>query len=94
MPFTVIQLSSGTITIKSSHFFADIAARDAYFVSFPAERILDVIISVGSGYEQWNSSLWVDITAIVRGPVGIGVPEGGAASEVLAKASTADYDTE
>ena len=62
--------SAGALAIDSNHIFADNAARDAYFTSHSNEQTVGVFISVGEGYEQWNGTSWVDMTAVVTGPSG------------------------
>jgi hypothetical protein len=65
--------SGGALTIADNHFFADTSARDAYFTSHPDEKTTGVLISITSPtqvYEQWDGSSWIDVTAIVTGPVG------------------------
>ena len=57
----------GSFVIADDHFFADDAARDAFFTDAPEAGTL---ISVGTDYQQWDGSAWVDKTAIVRGPKG------------------------
>ena len=57
----------GSFTIDDNHFFVDDTARDAYFTSDPEPGTL---ISVGTAYQQWNGTAWVDKTAVVTGPKG------------------------
>lgn len=92
MAFQITISSSGPITIPSAYFFANSSARDSYFSAHPSELILDVVIVVSSTYEQWNGSSWTDITSIVQGPAGVGIPTGGLIHEVLAKQSGSNYD--
>jgi hypothetical protein len=64
---------SGSFVIADDHFFADDAARDAFFTDAPEAGTL---ISVGTDYQQWDGSAWVDKTSIVRGPAGDAGPKG------------------
>lgn len=77
VPYTIYQ-SNGTalvsvgggLSILSSHIFADNTARDTYFTANPTEKTVGVFISVGSGFQQWNGTTWVTMTAVVQGPAG------------------------
>ena len=51
--------------ITLSHQFADITARDAYFVLNPTELVDNLFIKVGTGYQQYLSSIWEDVSAVV-----------------------------
>jgi len=51
--------------INSNHIFADNTARDAYFTTNPTEKVSSLIISVGSGYQEWNGTAWIAKTGIV-----------------------------
>lgn len=51
--------------INSNHIFADNTARDAYFTANPTEKVSSLIISVGSGYQEWNGTAWIAKTGIV-----------------------------
>lgn len=57
-------------TINSSHVFADTAERIAYFAIHGDELEESMFISVGTGFQQYIGSSWVDKTAIIRGPAG------------------------
>ena len=63
----------GALVINPNHEFADVAERDAYFDVFPDELVDDVLVIVGSVYQQYDLSTtaWKDRTAIVRGPKGL-----------------------
>lgn len=58
------KLASKT-AITLSHQFADITARDAYFVLNPTELVDNLFIKVGTGYQQYLSSIWEDVSAVV-----------------------------
>jgi hypothetical protein len=60
----------GSFVINDDHFFADDTARDAYFVLHPDELETGTLIYVDPGYQQYNGSSWVDVTAVVTGPQG------------------------
>lgn len=51
--------------INSNHIFVDNTARDTYFNVNPTEKINSLIISVGSGYQEWNGTAWIAKTGIV-----------------------------
>lgn len=51
--------------INSNHIFVDNTARDTYFTANPAEKVNSLIISVGSGYQEWNGTAWIAKTGIV-----------------------------
>jgi hypothetical protein len=51
--------------INSNHIFADNTARDTYFAANPTEKVPSLIISVGSGYQEWNGTAWIAKTGIV-----------------------------
>ena len=51
--------------INSNHIFANNTARDAYFTANPTEKVSSLIISVGSGYQEWNGTAWIAKTGIV-----------------------------
>ena len=51
--------------INSNHIFADNIARDTYFIANPTEKVPSLIISVGSGYQEWNGTAWIAKTGIV-----------------------------
>lgn len=51
--------------INSNHIFADNTARDAYFTANLTEKVSSLIISVGSGYQEWNGTAWIAKTGIV-----------------------------
>ena len=60
----------GSFVINDDHFFADDTVRDAYFVLHPDELETGTLIYVDPGYQQYNGSSWVDVTAVVTGPQG------------------------
>lgn len=72
-----------TFTIKSEHVFADFAARDAYFTANPLEKTMGLYVAVGSSFQRWDSSTWINITAIVKGNDGA---EGKSAYEIWLQA--------
>lgn len=51
--------------ITLSHQFADITARDAYFVLNPTELVDNLFIKVGTGYQQYINGVWEDVSAII-----------------------------
>lgn len=51
--------------VNSNHIFADNTARDTYFTANPTEKVSSLIISVGSGYQEWNGTAWIAKTGIV-----------------------------
>jgi len=65
------QVYIGPIYVRPEHIFADTTARDAHFAT-EGNPILqqDTFIIVGSVYQQWDGSAWIDITSVVRGPQG------------------------
>jgi len=52
-------------SVTLSHQFADVTARDAYFVTNPTELVEDLFIKVGTGYQQYLNSAWADTTAVL-----------------------------
>lgn len=50
--------------ITLSHQFADITARDAYFVLNPTELVDNLFIKVGTGYQRYLSSIWEDVSSV------------------------------
>lgn len=68
------QIADGTIgaglVIDPNHIFAGNTARDTYFTAHPAEKIVNTFISVGTVFQQWDGSTWMDKTAVVKGPKG------------------------
>lgn len=65
-----IEASSG-IVINPNHIFVDNIARDNYFTTNPTELVIGIYISVGTGFQQWDGTVWLDKTAVVTGPQGI-----------------------
>ena len=66
--------TGGAIIVPDDYFFADTSARDSYFVSNPTKLVEGVQVVIGSGaslqLQEYRSSAWVDISAVVRGPTG------------------------
>lgn len=54
-----------TMIISDNHFFADNAERDSYFSSNPSELVVGTLISIGSGYQQYNGSGWISKTVYI-----------------------------
>lgn len=61
---------SGALTINSNHFFASTAQRDAYFAANPSELQEETLVSVADKFYMFIGVLWVEKTAIIRGPKG------------------------
>lgn len=57
----------GGYAVDSKHIFANNDARDSYFAEHPDEKVKGLLISVGSGFQEWNGTEWVDKTAIIAG---------------------------
>lgn len=92
----------GGLVINPNHIFADNIARDNYFTTNPTEKVTGIYISVGTGFQQWDGTAWIDKTAVVTGPIGpigltgadgLGVPAGGTAGQVLSKIDGIDNNT-
>ena len=63
-PFFLAQtLNKSAITL--THMFADNTARDAYFVAHPTEKVEQLFIKVGTGYQQYLSGVWSAASPIV-----------------------------
>ena len=67
MGFNRNPLIASGLTIDSNHVFLNNTARDAYFDANPGEKVVGVLISVGSGYQEWSGTEWIDKTAIIAG---------------------------
>lgn len=52
-------------SITTTHQFADATARDAYFVTNPTELTEGLFIKVGTGYQQYLSESWEDVSAVL-----------------------------
>jgi hypothetical protein len=52
-------------SITTTHQFADATARDAYFVTNPTELTEGLFIKVGTGYQQYLSETWEDVSAVL-----------------------------
>lgn len=50
--------------VNANHFFVDDAARDAYFVTNPTEKVVGVLISSNDVYQIWNGSAWIVKTVV------------------------------
>ena len=61
----------GSFVIDPAHQFADATERDTYFSSHPEELLQGTLIAIGSGFEMYDTGVWVDKTAIIRGPAGL-----------------------
>lgn len=90
----------GSLVIPDAYYFDDDTARDAYFGTHASELVEGVQVVVGITTKQlqkYLSTVWTDVTPIVRGPAGAdgeGVPDGGTTGQVLKKKSNTDQDTE
>lgn len=51
----------GGYAVDSKHIFANNDARDSYFAEHPDEKVKGLLISVGSGFQEWNGTEWVEI---------------------------------
>ena len=98
-----VDAPSGGLVININHIFADNIARDNYFTTNPTEKVTGIYISVGTGFQQWDGTTWLDKTAVVTGPMGatgipgvdgVGVPVGGTTGQILSKIDGTDYNTE
>ncbi len=63
-------LSEKMNSVATSHIFATTQSRDDHFTANPTQRVTGVIVSVGSGYQEWNGTSWIDKTAIIKGDKG------------------------
>lgn len=71
--YTWTQLSGGESapwTMNPDHVFADNTERDTYFTAHPSELISGTLISVGTGFQMYNGTVWTTKTAILTGPKG------------------------
>lgn len=70
----IIDLVGGTggsaFTINKNHIFADNTARDSYFALNPTEKEDGILISVGSGYQEYNGANWIEKSPILKGNKG------------------------
>lgn len=62
--------SGGALSISENHNFVDNTARDTYFTAHPDELEKDTIIAVGTAFQRWSGTTWLDTTYIVKGPKG------------------------
>lgn len=58
------------ISVNDDHIFTDSTERDSYFSTNPSEKVPNTFIAVGSGFQQWDGTSWVDKTAVLRGETG------------------------
>ena len=95
--------SGGGLVINPNHIFTDNIARDNYFTTNPTEKVTGIYISVGTDFQQWDGTVWLDKTAVITGVPGadgvpgtdgVGVPLGGTAGQVLSKIDGTDNNTE
>lgn len=63
--------TTGALSINTNHNFADTTARDTYFTTYPSEKTEGIFIAVGAGFQQLVSGVWIDKTAVVKGPSGV-----------------------
>lgn len=57
-------------TINKNHIFADNTARDSYFALNPTEKEDGILISVGSGFQEYNGANWIEKSPILKGNKG------------------------
>lgn len=62
---------NGALTVRDSHVFASNAARDSYFVTNPTEKVKSLYVVSNNTLQQWDGSVWLDMTAVIRGPSGV-----------------------
>ena len=67
---------SGALAMNPNHEFANTTERDAYFAAHPSELEQGTFIAVGTGFQQYDDGVWVDRTAVVRGPAGTNGTDG------------------
>jgi len=60
----------GTFSLNPNHQFVDTSIRDSYFIANPTELVSGIFIAVGTGFQQYNGSAWVDRTAVLTGKKG------------------------
>jgi hypothetical protein len=82
------------LTVDNSHIFVDNTERDGYFVANHTELRKDVYIQVGEGFQRYSGSEWIDVSAILQGQSGVGIPTFGASRQILAKASDSSFDVQ
>lgn len=82
------------LSVDNSHIFIDDTARDTYFTTYPTELKKDTYIQVGTGFQRYSGVEWVDVSSLLKGLDGIGVPVLGTTSQILRKKSDSSYDTE
>jgi hypothetical protein len=58
------------LSVNTNHVFADNTTRDTYFNSHATELKVDVLISVGTGYQEWNGTTWINKLAVLKGTKG------------------------
>ena len=85
---------TGAISVPNDHFFPDETARDTFFTSEIDEGTYCVIEGTPPILQRYQNEEWVDITPVIVGQKGEGVPAGGTTGQSLVKASSNDFDTE
>ena len=82
------------LTVDNSHIFTTTIDRDNYFVANPSELVKDIYIQIGTGFQRYSGSGWVDVSSLLKGLDGVGIPILGTPSQILRKKSDNSYDTE
>ena len=85
---------SKPLTVDNSHIFITSIDRDNYFVANPSELIKDIYIQVGTGFQRYSGSDWVDVSSLLKGLDGVGIPILGQTNQILKKKSDLSYDAE
>ena len=85
---------SKPLMVDNSHMFIDNTVRDSYFTSHPAELKKDTYIQVGTGFQRYSGVEWLDVSSILQGQSGVGIPVFGTTGQILRKKSEANYDVE
>ena len=63
--------SDGTLSVQSNYIFANDAGRDSYFTINPSNKTLGVYVVSNSILQQWNGSVWLNMTPVIRGQQGV-----------------------
>ena len=63
---------ASSVFVRDTHFFADATERNSYFVAHPIELTDDLFVVVGGKLNQYSytSSVWYDVSLVVRGEKG------------------------
>lgn len=60
-----------SLVINPAHHFADTTERDVYFSSHSEELVQGTLIAIGTGFQMYDTGIWVDKTAVIRGTPGL-----------------------